>query len=191
MLSLYKTYLIVKTHFLLSAAAALLLCVSLSAQNPGADVVKSVRAAYAAAKEKINLTTQEDGAPRNDMVATIRCMVPATGPRTEVFHCYFDLETDENGAHYLPYFITRKYNVAAREFYEEYLYDPVEGRLRFVLLQGDTFEGGKNTERYYYDDEGMLSGTGTNGKRTLDDEIILENAEHFRELIPKLLDFSY
>ena len=180
-----------KVFRLISIAVALLFCGALYAQSGDSDLVKSIRAAYAAAKEKIRLSGGEDGAPRNDATATLHYMVPGSGPCTEVFHCYFDLETDEDGAHYQPYFITRKYNVAAREFYEEYLFEPAAGRLRFAFIQSDTFEGTKNEERYYYDDAGKLATVNNKGDRTIDDTLLVINAETFRTLVPKFLDFSY
>ena len=161
-----------------------------SAQND-ADVVKSVRAAYAAAKEKIQQRQQEMGEPRNDAVATLHYNVPATGPRTTVAHCYFDLDTDEDGAHYYPYFITLKYNVAAREYYEEYLFHPESGRLQFVLIQQDTYDGTKNEERYYYDDLGKLASVNIKGERTVEDAALVSHAEDLRAVIPQFLDFSY
>lgn len=177
--------------FLLALVLGTALSLSAAAQNRASDVVKEVRAAYAAAKEQIKLTSGEDGAPRNDVTATLHCMVPATGPRTEVFHCYFELDTDEDGAHYQPYFITRKYNIAARNFYEEYLFHPASGRLLFAFIQGDDFDGGKNEERYYYDDLGKLASANIKGERTIGDAQLVSNAEDFRALVPKFLDFSY
>ena len=165
------------------------LCASALAQdNP--DVVKEVRASYAAAKEKIKLADGEES-PRNDAVATLHYNVPGTGPRTVVAHCYFDLDTDEDGAHYYPYFITLKYNVAAREFYEEYLFYPEAGRLQFVFIQQDTYEGTKNEERYYYDDLGKLASVNIKGERTVDDATLVSHAEDLRMLIPQYLDFPY
>ena len=160
------------------------------AQN-NADVVKAVRAAYNAAKEQIKQTQVEFGEPRNDAVVTMHYNVPATGPRTTVAHCYFELDTDENGAHYYPYFITLKYNVAAREYYEEYLYHPESGRLLFAFIQQDTYEGTKNEERYYYDDLGKLAAVNITGERTISDAALVSVAEDYRALIPKFLDFPY
>ena len=153
-------------------------------------VVKEVRAAYAAAKEKIKLADGEQS-PRNDAVATLHYNVPATGPRTTVAHCYFDLDTDEDGAHYYPYFITLKYNVAARDVYEEYLFHPESGRLQFVFIQQDTYEGTKNEERYYYDDLGRLAAVNITGERTVEDAALVSYAEDLRAVIPHFLDFPY
>lgn len=179
-------------HFLLIALVALFFGAPAlpAAAQGGSDVVKSVRAAYAAAKEKMKLANGEQS-PRNDATATLHYNVPATGPRTTVVHCYFDLDTDENGAHYYPYFITLKYNVAVRNFYEEYLFDPESGRLLFAFIQGDTFEGTKNEERYYYDDLGKLASANIKGERTIEDADLVSRAEDYRTVIPKFLDFPY
>ena len=178
-----KKFLFTATILFLALGAAA------SAQND-AGVVKRVRAAYAAAKEKISLA-DGDLSPRNDAVVTLHYNVPATGPRTTVAHCYFDLDTDEDGAHYYPYFITLKYNVAAREYYEEYLFHPESGRLQFVFIQQDTYEGTKNEERYYYDDLGKLAAVNITGERTVEDAALVSHAEDLRMIIPKYLDFSY
>ena len=119
-------------NFVLSALMIGAAALPLVAQDQNSEILKSIRAAYAEAKEKIK-TTEAGAAPRNDVTATLHYMVPATGERTEVFHAWFDLDTDENGARYEPYFITRKYNVAARNVYEEYLFDPGTGLLLFVF----------------------------------------------------------
>jgi len=178
-----------RKHYPVIILFFLALCLSARAQND-AGVVKAVRAAYSEAKEKIKLA-DGDPSPRNDASATLSYNVPGTGPRTTVVHCYFDLDTDENGAHYQPYFITLKYNIAARAFYEEYLFDPESGRLLFAFLQGDTFEGAKNEERYYYDESGRLASVNVKGERTVEDALLLSRAEDYRRFVPQFLDFSY
>ena len=175
----------------LIAVSVLTLALGASAMaQENASVVKSVRAAYNEAKEKIKMADGEMS-PRNDAVATLHYNVPATGPRTTVAHCYFDLDTDEDGAHYFPYFITLKYNVTVRDFYEEYLFDPESGRLLFVFIQQDTFEGTKNEERYYYDGLGKLAAVNVKGERTVEDADLVRHAEDLRLIIPKFLDFPY
>lgn len=171
---------------LLSLAAG----VVASAQSETA-VVKEIRTAYAAAKEQIKLTSGVEGTPRNDATATIHCNVPGTGPRTEVVHWYFDLETNEDGARYQPYFITRKYNVAARDFYEEYLFDAGTARLLFVFIQSDNFEGGKNEERYYFDAAGKIVSRNVKGGETVSADALPDQAARIRSLVPQYLDFIY
>ena len=174
----------------LTAAFVLLLCASAQAQN-NSDVVKAVRAAYSGVKEKIKRDA-EDAQSRGDAVVTMHYNVPATGPRTTVAHCYFDMDTNEDGAHYYPYFITLKYNVAAREYYEEYLFDPESGTLRFAFIQQDTYEGTKNEERYYYDELGKLASENVKGERTVSPESgLVRQAERYRALIPSFLDFPF
>lgn len=182
-----------KKQFLLISLLVLamgLMSLPAAAQLKNNEVVKSVRAAYAEAKEKMKLANGEQS-PRNDAVATLHYNVPATGGRTTVVHCYYDLDTDADGAHYHPYFITLKYNVAVREFYEEYLFDPETDKLLFVFIQGDTFEGTKNEERYYYDAAGKLASENIKGERTVPDEAIRQQAEQYRAVIPQFLDFNY
>lgn len=174
----------------LTFAFVLVLCASAQAQNDS-EVIKAVRVAYAAAKEKIK-QDGEDAQSRGDAVVTMHYNVPATGPRTTVAHCFFDLDTDEDGAHYYPYFITLKYNVAAREYYEEYLFSPESGKLCFAFIQQDTYGGTKNEERYYYDDLGKLASANVKGERTVDPESgLIRHVERYRALIPSFLDFSY
>jgi hypothetical protein len=159
-----------------------------------ADAVKAVLAAYSEAKEKIALSSETDDPNlHNDVVSTIRRNLPGSGPSVEIFHCYFDLDVQAEPmweVHYRPYFITRKYNIAARNFYEEYLYDAASGRLLFVFLQGDTIGGTKNEERYYYDAEGRLVSENIKGERTIQDEDLHYDADLFRSLIAHRLDHS-
>ena len=164
-----------------------------AAQNEAA-AVREVRAAYAAAKEQIARSSESDDANlHNDVVTTIRRNMPGSGPSVETYHCYFDLDVQAEPVwevHYRPYFITRKYNIAARNFYEEYLYEPASGRLLFVFLQGDSLDGGKNEERYYYDAEGRLVSENIKGERTISDEDLRYDADLFRSLIAHRLDHS-
>ncbi len=183
-----------KSNILKIALLALMFgaaCFPLAAQDRNDEVVKYIREAYNQAREKIKMTTGDESVPRNDVTATLHYMVPATGERTEVFHAWFDLETDEEGAHYLPYFITRKYNVAARNYYEEYLFEPETGLLLFVLIQSDNFEGGKDEQRYYFGAMGELVHQIIKGGDPFDADSLLLSAARIRGLIPQYLDFSY
>ena len=61
--------------------------------------------------------------------------LPATGGHKENIRMYYgELEPEEEGDPYPPHylrFVTSKYNFAAREFYEEYLYDD-KGQVMFI-----------------------------------------------------------
>ena len=60
---------------------------------------------------------------------------------------------------YCLYLVTRKYNVAARQFYEEYLYDHKSGKALFVYKKYDSCVGDGTKpaeERYYLDNEQVV-----------------------------------
>lgn len=49
------------------------------------------------------------------------------------------------------YFITRRYNITFRQYYEEYLYNSA-GELVFILYREDDTNGRVTNLRYYFDD---------------------------------------
>jgi hypothetical protein len=63
--------------------------------------------------------------------------LPATGPHHENIRMFYGKEEQEDEENYNPYpphylrFTTAKYNFAARQFYEEYLYDN-KGQVIFI-----------------------------------------------------------
>ena len=71
--------------------------------------------------------------------------LPATGPHHEHIRMYYgELESEEESDPYPPHYLcfaTAKYNFAAREFYEEYLYDD-KGQLMFIYALTPDVEGG-------------------------------------------------
>lgn len=151
--------------------------------------VKEIRQAYADAHQRIAETTRP-GVPRSDMETTFRYMVPAAGETTETIHAFYELSIDSEGewaVHYHPYFIMRSYNISVLKFYEEYLYDADTGKLLFVYISGDTHEGKKNEERYYFGPDGLISEI-IQGERTVSLEEILRKAEVLRSSSRPLLD---
>jgi hypothetical protein len=56
---------------------------------------------------------------------------------------------------YSVYFITRSYNVAARKFYQEFLFDGPECELLFFYQRNDALDGGADETRYYYGKNGV------------------------------------
>ena len=69
-----------------------------------------------------------------------------TGPTKEVITYYHRVAYDEGAemSFHRPFFITRKFNVAAREFYQEFLYDKA-GNLKFFFEKNPDGE-----TRFYY-----------------------------------------
>ena len=173
------------------ALALLLGAVAANAGTPDGTpaTVKEIRQAYADAQQQMALSLQE-GMHRNDLETTLRYVVPAVGETVETLRCFYsdpEMDTEVWEVRYHPYFITRKYNVSMRKFYEEYLFDAKTGRLLFFYLKGDVFEGGQNEERYYFGPEGRISEI-IKGERTLSDETVLRRAESLRSSIRTMLE---
>lgn len=122
--------------------------------------VAEIRQMYAKAKAKIEQNEQSErlSIPREDMLITNYCNMPGTGPKREEIHYYFLNQADgeEMIVYFQPYFITRKYNVAAREFYEEYLYDHEKRQLVFAFLRGIDIDGKPWEARYYWGENGLV-----------------------------------
>ena len=76
-----------------------------------------------------------EGIPPEWYELTVRENLPGTGPHREVTRMYWgELPTEDEGEIYPPHFLrlaTEEYNFAAREFYEEYLYDE-DGNVLFI-----------------------------------------------------------
>ena len=120
------------------AVFTLLLCIagvlSVSAQN----TVESIRKEYQNVHEwmaQMGDNFPSDGIPPEYFDLRVVQNLPATGPHQENIRMYYgELESEEEGDPYPPHylrFVTAKYNFAAREFYEEYLYDD-KGQVMFI-----------------------------------------------------------
>ena len=135
-----------------------LIALFMFAQNVTDAEISAISAAYRNAKEQVELTShaQEQNVPRNDMEIVSHYVIPGCGPTDETIHYYFtfneDLETGE--CFYHPYFITRSYNVAARKFYQEFLFDMQEAQLLFFYQHNDAIDGTTDETRYYYGKNG-------------------------------------
>lgn len=129
------------------------------AQDMTKAEMADIRAAYSAAKEQIdrNSRAQEQNVPRSDMEVVSHYVVPGCGPTEEVIRYYFTLGEDPvlGTPMYNVYFITRSYNVAARKFYQEFLFDGLECNLLFFYQRNDALEGGTDETRYYYGNSGI------------------------------------
>ena len=122
--------------------------------------IEDIRKSYANVKEHISRMSGEfpsEGIPHEYYHLNVEQNLPGTGPHHEHLWMYYDeLESDAiYPPHYL-WFATKKYNYAAREYYEEYLYDN-KGQLMFIyatnpdVVFGDIFEF-----RLYYDGQHLL-----------------------------------
>lgn len=113
--------------------------------------VAEIRKMYSSAKETMT-RNDNSGEFRSDMKVEARYIVPGTGPTKETVHYYYELQNDgeEGVAFYQPYFITRSYNVAARKFYQEFLFDTEKHELVFAYESEENFEGGTDEVRCYW-----------------------------------------
>ena len=114
--------------------AVFTLLLSVSAQN----TVESIRKEYQNVHEwmaQMGDNFPSDGIPPEYFDLRVVQNLPATGPHQENIRMYYgELESEEEGDPYPPHylrFVTAKYNFAAREFYEEYLYDD-KGQVMFI-----------------------------------------------------------
>ena len=128
----------------------LLPLVALSARGDNGGVNK-IRGIYNEAKHQIAMGDEEVQA-RNCVEMHGQYMVPGCGPTDDVIRCYFRLQyVDEGEMIYQPYFITRTHNVAARNYYDEWLFDE-DGMLVFCYEKS-----GDDEVRYYWCDSGLVT----------------------------------
>lgn len=128
------------------------------------NTIESIRKVYQAQKTVIAEMAEDypyDGYPPAYYNLSVVMNLPATGLHHENIRMYFG-EVEQDEEEYDPYpkhflsFLTTKYNFAAREFYEEYLYD-LNGKVMFIYAQTPDIEMGSMHElRLYFDGEKLL-----------------------------------
>ena len=180
----------------------------LQAQELTKDEMASIRAAYRAAKERVELNNhaQEQDVPRSDMEIVSHYVIPGCGPTEEVIHYYFTLGEDPvlGTPVYNIYFITRTYNIAARKFYQEYLFGEEESGLLFFFQSNDALDGstdetrfqsndaldGSTDEtRYYYSKNGIHKSI--QGTAELDEVFASRRADELKTAFTHLMNVDY
>ena len=156
------------------------------------DEIASIRAAYSAAKQQVELNSQADelNVPRSDMEIVSHYVIPGSGPTKVVIHYYFTLdEVPETSAYvYKPYLITRSFNLAARKFYQEFLFDK-ETTLLFFFQSNDTFEGDIAETRVYFGKHGVHKSV--KGNATLDEEFCTRTAQELIGAFSLIMNSDY
>lgn len=123
------------------------------------DAMSVIRKHYAEAKQKVEQyekTEEEEGYtfPLYYEV-NIQQNLPGTGPHRENVRMYYWEEDNEDWQPDEPMlfrglqFVTYKYNFAAREFYEEYLYDK-KGNIEFVYCRSADMDEYGGEYRLYF-----------------------------------------
>ena len=114
----------------------------------GQNTVESIRKNYQGVQQWINQMSDNfpsDGIPSEYYDLRVEQNLPGTGPHHESIRMYYgELEPEEEGDPYPPHYLRFariKYNYAAREFYEEYLYDD-KGQVMFIYALTPDVEGG-------------------------------------------------
>ena len=149
-----------------------------------------IRAAYSAAKEQIerNSHAQEQNVPRSDMEISSHYVIPGSGPTEDVIHYYFTLDEDpETGLYiYKPYLITRSFNIAARKFYQEFLFDKETTLLLFFFQSNDAFEGDIAETRIYFGKHGVHKSV--KGDATIDEDLCVKSAYELKNAFNLLMN---
>ena len=144
-------------HHHTTRAAALLAALALCGASalalqpsPEQEYIMQVRAVYNKAQDAIK---QGQGEPQAKNEATVQAtyMQPGAGQTQHKVELFFRMvDTEEPGYVRRPLYLAREtFNVAARTFYREYLYDDAGAPL-FFHTRYDSFDKGKVEQRYYY-----------------------------------------
>lgn len=152
-------------------------------QAQNAQVAK-IRKMYAEAKEVISNKKKAE-VPLDETVVTSNYMAPGAGPIKDVTHYFYTGEFDENlgNVYYTPYFMTRKYNVGAREYYEEFLYD--KGSLVFYFCKS------QNDETRYYWGVGGFFHEDIKGQKMMDEVFASRLANDLKDAFDKLMNREF
>lgn len=170
-------------HLLFVLGLFCALCVSAQKGAPE-GIIKDIRAQYAEAQAMAQqqLTT-DDWNQQSFTSATVHYMLPGCGPTTETIHYFYllDDDVDEEGE-WTPksnelYFVTRKYNIAARQFYEEYLFDRSTQHPLFVFYTYDTYDSDVKAEERYYFHDGQVVWQTVNGQAEPNEQAMLHQCD--------------
>ena len=176
------------TRTLSTIALLFLLCLTTTGQNKQAEVAK-IRKAYATAKADAD-KAQKGSDPRlGRMVITNSHVEPSIGPQKETIHYFYRRAEDQTTGmfYYKPFLITRKYDIAAQDFYEEFLYiDSDEGLNIFFK------KGGENETRYYFWNwNGGGSHEVVKGNPLMDTVFAMRLANDLKEAFSRLMNRDY
>lgn len=129
------------------------------------NTIESIRKAYQGKQAEIAEMSEDfpyEGYPPCYYQLSVVMNLPATGLHRENIRMYFGEMAQDDEDNYNPYpphylsFLTTKYNYAAREFYEEYLYDE-KGQLMFIYAQTPDIDMSRMHElRLYFDGQKLL-----------------------------------
>lgn len=121
--------------------------------------VADVRETYRKALADINAVQKDEDIPKNDALISLRLIRPGSGPSTETLEFYAELKEDSvKGTQNEAFFIRRNYNVATRNYYNEFLFDRVTGDLIFAYVRSSSEDKPniKVEDRYYFNSGSLV-----------------------------------
>lgn len=165
-----------------------LLCLTTTGQNKQAEVAK-IRKAYVTAKADAEKAQKGTDPLLGHMVTTVNHVEPGVGPQKETLQYYFRRTEDQTTGmyRYKPFLITRKYNIAARDFYEEFLFIDSDEGLNFFFKKG----GSNETRYYYWSWNNGGSHSVINGEPLMDEVFALRLASDLTEAFARLMNRDY
>ena len=113
----------------------------------------------------------------------------AIGPINDVTHYYFEGDFDEELSFdlYKPYFVSRKFNVGAMEYYQEYLFDD---NFQLVFFYEKLNSEPACEVRYYYEKNALVHKI-VQGEQTTDEMFALRLANDLIEVFNKMQNRNY
>lgn len=152
------------------------------------DAIASIRKHYNETKASVDLMMKayedrckgidevmgDEGWPPAFYETTVMQNLPATGPHKETFrYFYYDYEDyeREGGPVFWRkiHFATVAYNFAAREYYEEYLFDE-QGNIQFIYARNSDMDEYAQLDFRFYFDKGKLVHAIVQGRNDLEGE---------------------
>ena len=122
----------------------------------------------------------------DETVVTSNYMAAGAGPIKDVTHYFYDGDFDEDLGmqRYTPYFIVRKYNVGAKDYYQEFLFGN-DGSLIFFFEKSGTDE-----TRYYWGAE-ELAKEDIKGERLSDEVIATRLSQELKNAFDLLMNREF
>ena len=166
--------------------------------------VTDIRETYRKALADINAVQKEEDVPKNDALISLRLIRPAAGASSETLEFYAEVQEDSvKGSQNEAFFIRRSYNVATRNFYNEFLFDRATGDLIFAYVRSSSEDQPniKVEDRYYFNNGSLVpiwhttTGIDTEKNLTISQKLIDEykwkDEDSFFNVVPENLRMAF
>ncbi len=122
------------------------------------QTVESIRKDYAEAMNHAKMMNDPEYPPTNRFQVVTEQMMAGSGPhKVSATFYYFEDEEDMNPGNVQKsiWYVTYSYNWAARDYYEEYLYNE-KGKIEFIYQRGYDDDFQVYEYRFYFDAKGGI-----------------------------------